>query len=174
MPTARREPHWYGVHRTVIGPLVLAACGAGLTHVLFPRGARAADPDPGWELAPSRFAAIAVQLDEYFAGRRRQFDVPLAPSGTAFQLRVWRGLGDVPYGETLSYGELARRLGMPNGSRAVGLANGANPLPIVVPCHRVIGSDGSLTGFGGGLELKRRLLELEGAACVQSRQGALF
>lgn len=172
MQLARR--HWYCVHRTPIGSLVLAASAAGLTHVLFAKGPRAADPDPAWELEPARLAAVATQLDEYFAGRRRAFDLQLAPHGTEFQLRVWNALALIPYGETVSYGELARRLGVPNGSRAVGLANGANPLPIVLPCHRVIGSDGSLTGFGGGLETKRRLLELEGADCVRSPQAALF
>lgn len=168
------EPHWYCVHRTAIGPLVLAAHAGGLTHVLFAKGPRAAAPDPAWELAPRRLASAVVQLDEYFAGTRRVFDLPLAPGGTPFQRRVWAALAAIPYGETVSYGELAQRLGMPGGSRAVGLANGANPLPVVVPCHRVIGADGSLTGFGGGLDLKRRLLELEGAACVRSHQASLF
>jgi methylated-DNA-[protein]-cysteine S-methyltransferase len=103
---------------------------------------------------------------DYFRGVRRAFALPLAPEGTPFQLKVWRALCRIPYGETLSYGELARRLELVNGARAVGLANGANPLPIVVPCHRVIGSDGTLTGFGGGLHIKRSLLALEGAACA--------
>lgn len=168
------DPQWYCVHRTPIGPLVLATGAAGLTHVLFANGPRAASPDPAWELEPARLATAARQLDEYFAGRRREFDLPLAPHGTPFQLRVWAALRTIPHGATVSYGELARRLGMTNGSRAVGLANGANPLPIVVPCHRVIGSDGSLTGFGGGLETKRRLLELEGAPCASARQGTLL
>jgi methylated-DNA-[protein]-cysteine S-methyltransferase len=109
---------------------------------------------------------VQAQLMEYFCGARRNFELPLDPEGTPFQLRVWRALCTIPYGETLSYGELARRLGLVGGARAVGLANGANPLPIVVPCHRVIGSDGTLTGFGGGLHIKRSLLALEGAACA--------
>lgn len=170
----RARQHWYCVHRTPIGPLVLAATDAGLTHIRFAKGARAAPPEPEWELAPSRLVAVVAQLDEYFARTRRAFELALAPQGTAFQRRVWDALATIPYGRTVSYGELARRLDVPNGSRAVGLANGANPLPIVVPCHRVIGSDGSLTGFGGGLDTKRRLLELEGAACVGSQQAALF
>jgi methylated-DNA-[protein]-cysteine S-methyltransferase len=103
---------------------------------------------------------------EYFCAARRTFQLPLAPVGTPFQLKVWQALCTVPYGETLSYGELARRLGIEGSARAVGLANGANPLPIVVPCHRVIGADGTLTGFGGGLQIKRSLLALERAACV--------
>lgn len=105
--------------------------------------------------------ATIRQLREYFAGRRRQFDLPLAPTGTEFQLRVWQELRRIPYGETISYGELARRVGNPRASRAVGLANGANPIAIIVPCHRVVGADGRLTGFGGGLRRKATLLELE-------------
>jgi methylated-DNA-[protein]-cysteine S-methyltransferase len=104
---------------------------------------------------------VHAQLDAYFAGRRRDFDVRLAPEGTPFQLRVWAALCEIPYGETISYAELARRIGNPNAVRAVGAANGRNPLPIVVPCHRVVGADGSLVGFGGGLDVKRALLDLE-------------
>jgi methylated-DNA-[protein]-cysteine S-methyltransferase len=103
------------------------------------------------------------QLKEYFAGSRTTFDLPLEPSGTDFQLSVWELLRKIPYGVTTSYGELARRLGEPKASRAVGAANGANPIPIIVPCHRVVGSKGELTGFGGGIERKRWLLEHEGA-----------
>jgi methylated-DNA-[protein]-cysteine S-methyltransferase len=102
-------------------------------------------------------------LTEYFEGRRRVFELPLAPAGTPFQLRVWNALLDIPYGETISYGELAAQIGDRSASRAVGLANGSNPLPIVIPCHRVIGSNGKLTGYGGGLPIKERLLTLEGA-----------
>ena len=101
------------------------------------------------------------QLDAYFAGELREFDLPLAPAGSEFQLGVWSELAKIPYGETISYGELAKRVGDPTKARAVGAANGRNPLPVIVPCHRVIGADGSLTGFGGGLDRKRRLLELE-------------
>lgn len=106
---------------------------------------------------------VAAQLQEYFAGTRTTFDLPLEPSGTDFQLSVWELLRKIPYGVTTSYGELARRLGDPKASRAVGAANGANPIPIIVPCHRVVGSKGELTGFGGGLDRKRWLLEHEGA-----------
>ena len=101
------------------------------------------------------------QLRAYFAGELENFDLPLAPQGTPFQLSVWNRLCEIPYGETISYGELARRLGNPNASRAVGLANGSNPIPIVIPCHRVIGSNGKLTGYGGGLPIKEKLLALE-------------
>ena len=107
------------------------------------------------------FREAIAQLNAYFAGELRRFDLPLAPEGTPFQREVWSALTAIPYGETVSYGGLARRLGRPAASRAVGAANGRNPIPIVVPCHRVIGADGSLTGFGGGLAIKRRLLDLE-------------
>jgi methylated-DNA-[protein]-cysteine S-methyltransferase len=109
-----------------------------------------------------RTAEVRRQLEEYFAGRRQEFDLPLSPRGTPFELSVWEELRRIPFGETRSYADVARALGKPAATRAVGRANGANPLPIVVPCHRVIGSNGSLTGFGGGLAAKARLLELEG------------
>ena len=111
------------------------------------------------------------QLKAYFAGKLRDFDLPLGPRGTAFQLGVWRALQEIPYGETISYGELARRIGNPKGSRAVGLANGSNPIAIVVPCHRVIGSNGKLTGYGGGLHNKEILLSIERSG---SRARALY
>lgn len=120
-------------------------------------------PQKDWTRSSEPFEAAITQLREYFAGRRRGFDLPLAPAGTDFQRRVWRALTTIAYGETISYGELARRIGNPRASRAVGLANGANPLPIIVPCHRVIGASGALTGFGGGLPIKRTLLALEKA-----------
>ena len=107
------------------------------------------------------FGDALVQLGEYFAGGRTHFDLPLAPSGSPFQLRVWNALREIPYGQTASYGEIARKVGVPSAPRAVGAANGLNPIGIIVPCHRVIGSDGSLTGYGGGLERKRLLLDLE-------------
>lgn len=141
-----------------IGPLQLVASPTGLRAVDFgvdPRRAEIPEGDsPVLEQA-------ARQLDEYFDGRRRAFDVALEPVGTEFQLSVWRVLHTIPYGETISYGEQARRLGDARKARAVGGANGRNPLPIVVPCHRVIGSSGALTGFGGGLPIKEELLRLE-------------
>jgi methylated-DNA-[protein]-cysteine S-methyltransferase len=106
-------------------------------------------------------APVLRQLAEYFAGDRKQFDVPLAPRGTPFQLEVWRMLQRIPYGETRSYADIARSIGRPAATRAVGAANGANPIPIIIPCHRVIGTNGALTGFGGGIAVKRRLLDLE-------------
>lgn len=162
------------------GRLWLAADEAGLRRVEFPphaaqrRGAGpgamastaaapAAAPGPGNAGAVRVLATTCRQLAEYFAGRRTAFDVPLAPEGTAFQLRVWAELRRIPYGQTISYGELARRVGQPRAARAVGAANGANPIPIIVPCHRVIGASGKLTGFGGGLDVKAQLLALESA-----------
>jgi methylated-DNA-[protein]-cysteine S-methyltransferase len=120
-----------------------------------------------WDPAPS--AAVAGELAEYFAGRRRDFTLAVDPPGTPFQRQVWGELARIPYGATLSYGELARRVGRPSASRAVGAANGANPIPIVLPCHRVIGSNGALTGYGGGLPIKRALLALEGALAEPSQ-----
>ena len=111
-----------------------------------------------------RTAGLRRQLEEYFAGERQEFDLRLAPEGTPFELSVWDALKRIPFGETRSYGEIAQAIGRPGSARAVGRANGANPIPIVVPCHRVIGADGSLTGFGGGLDAKSRLLEIEGRA----------
>ena len=121
---------------------------------------------PGWEPAPAAFADVSEQLGEYFAGRRTSFDVPLPMDGAPFERRVWRALQEIPYGETVSYGELARRIDQPSAARAVGMANGRNPIAVIVPCHRVIGADGTLTGYGGGLERKRLLLDLEARARV--------
>jgi methylated-DNA-[protein]-cysteine S-methyltransferase len=121
------------------------------------------------------FSEAIAQLEEYFAGERRDFSLPLPLEGTPFQTTVWSALRTIPYGATVSYGELARRIGRPSASRAVGAANGANPLPIILPCHRVIGADRSLTGFGGGLETKRFLLAFEaGVASPLVQQGDLF
>jgi methylated-DNA-[protein]-cysteine S-methyltransferase len=120
-------------------------------------------PGPDWLENPAFFISAAAELEEYFAGKRRQFSIDIAPQGTSFQLSVWRSLQRVPYGKTISYGQLARQVGNPKASRAVGAANGANPVPIIIPCHRVIGASGDLTGFGGGLEVKKYLLELEKA-----------
>jgi len=118
---------------------------------------------------PKSLPFLKRQLEAYFQGALREFDLPVAPRGTAFQLRVWAELRRIPYGLTISYGELARRLGDPNLTRAVGAANGANPISIIFPCHRVIGADGSLTGYGGGLEVKRALLALERGSDTQAQ-----
>ncbi|MBV8405798.1 MAG: methylated-DNA--[protein]-cysteine S-methyltransferase [Gammaproteobacteria bacterium] len=150
-----------------VGPLLLAGTAQALTHLYFQAGPHPVRPSGSWRAEATPFLEVQTQLGEYFSGARRSFQLSLAPEGTAFQRRVWQTLSTIAYGETLSYGELAGQLGLSGrGARAVGLANGANPLPIIVPCHRVVGADGSLTGFGGGLHIKRSLLALEGAACV--------
>jgi methylated-DNA-[protein]-cysteine S-methyltransferase len=125
------------------------------------KGKNRITPNIDWKEDQPYLGEPIRQLELYFQGRLRQFSLKLAPQGTPFQLSVLRALQDVPYGATISYGELAQRIGRPKASRAVGGANARNPLPIVIPCHRVIGSDGSLVGFGGGLEIKRKLLDLE-------------
>lgn len=157
--------YWHEIE-SPIGRLLLAGDGAALLQVHFQAGPHPLQPAASWRRDAAPLAQATRQLAEYFAGSRRNFELPLAPRGTAFQLAVWRALQSIPYGETVSYGELAQRLGAPSAARAVGLANGANPLPIIIPCHRVIGADGSLTGFGGGLPIKRALLALERADCV--------
>lgn len=152
-----------------IGPLLLAGDGVALSRVGFPSGKGRVAPRDGWRRADEAFVTARTQLTAYFAGELRAFDLTLMPEGTPFQLSVWQALTSIPYGETISYGELALRLGRPSASRAVGAANGANPIPIIVPCHRVIGANGSLTGFGGGIETKRHLLALEAADGPQKR-----
>ncbi|MDH7451504.1 methylated-DNA--[protein]-cysteine S-methyltransferase [Luteimonas composti] len=147
-----------------VGPLFLAADERGLRAIEFRDNRHPVRRGDDWRAGDSLLLRRArAQLDEYFAGRRRSFDLPLSPQGTAFQLSVWNALAAIPYGQTLSYAGLAARVGRPSAMRAVGAANGRNPLPIVLPCHRVIGADGSLTGFGGGLPTKQFLLKLEGA-----------
>lgn len=144
-----------------VGPLLLAADARGLRMVSFDKSKQAAAPMPGWKRDEAPFAEVIRQLQAYFAGELKEFDLTLALEGTAFQLRVWNTLRTIPYGETISYAQLAQRIGSPKAVRAVGSANGSNPIPIIIPCHRVIGSDGSLTGFGGGLPTKKKLLALE-------------
>jgi methylated-DNA-[protein]-cysteine S-methyltransferase len=153
-----RSETCYTYLESPIGRLLLVGSERGLARIELGGAAR---PASGWSRQPTVLAAAARQLAEYFAGERRTFELRLAPAGTDFQRRVWRQLARIPFGATISYGELARRLGNPKATRAVGAANGANPLPIVLPCHRVIGADGGLTGYGGGIERKRRLLALE-------------
>jgi len=156
----------YTTMESPVGPLLLAGDERGLLRISFGMaskggGKRLKFPKAGWKQDAAPFAELIRQLRAYFDGQLKEFDVPLKLEGTEFQLRVWQALQQIPYGETISYLELARRIGDTKAVRAVGLANGSNPIPIVVPCHRVIGSDGSLVGFGGGLETKQRLLALE-------------
>jgi len=147
---------------TSIGKLLIAGDAEAVRQIKFPRKGRAERPEPHWiEGARGAVAEALRQIREYFNGQRTGFDLPLAPEGTPFQRKVWTHLQEIPYGQTISYGELARRIGNPKASRAVGAANGVNPLPIVIPCHRVIGANGKLTGFGGGLPIKEALLTLE-------------
>ena len=146
---------------TPIGELLLAGDDDALSLVSFPEGSMRRDPEPDWIYNEKPFAAARQQLTEYFAGERRTFDLPLRFSGTEFQMSVLQALRQIPYGETTSYADIAERIGRPKAVRAVGAANGRNPIPIIVPCHRVIGSHGDLTGFGGGLNTKEALLRLE-------------
>jgi methylated-DNA-[protein]-cysteine S-methyltransferase len=151
----------YTTVESPVGELLLVGDGSALHGLVIQEAPRPVAVPPHWRRREAPFAAARGQLQEYFAGARTRFDLPLADSGTPFQREVWRALQDIPYGETISYGELARRLGRPAAIRAVGRANGANPIAIVVPCHRVIGADGSLTGYAAGTARKRRLLDLE-------------
>lgn len=146
-----------------VGELLLAGEDSRLSVLSFlgPGARRQTTPDPAWVRDENAFASARSQLDEYFAGERRSFDLKLGLQGTDWELSVWQALLRIPYGETSSYGEIARGLCTVRASRAVGLANARNPIAIIVPCHRVIGADGRLTGFGGGLERKRSLLDLE-------------
>jgi methylated-DNA-[protein]-cysteine S-methyltransferase len=152
---------YYCYMSSPIGELLLAGDDDALTMIGFPQGAMRRDPGGDWIYNEKPFAVAISQLNEYFAGERHDFDLPLRLSGTEFQLLVLEELQRIPYGETTSYGDIAERIGRPKAMRAVGAANGRNPIPIIVPCHRVIGRSGDLTGFGGGLDTKEALLRLE-------------
>ncbi len=164
---------YYSHMDSPVGRLLLAADDAGIRLISFPTGSRTRHVEDGWRENAEPFVETKRQLAAYFARELTEFDLPLAPQGTAFQLSVWEALRRIPYGETVSYGAIAQSIGRPSASRAVGAANGANPLPIVVPCHRVIGSTGSLTGFGGGIDTKAALLALEQGAAAPRAQGVL-
>ncbi len=151
----------YATVESPLGPILLAGTPKGLRIVCFLAGDDPIAPGKAWREEPPLFAEAARQIAAYFARELTGFALPLEPEGTPFQLAVWEALRAIPCGKTLSYGELARRIGKPTAVRAVGAANGRNPLPLVVPCHRVIGADGSLTGYHGGLAIKERLLALE-------------
>jgi methylated-DNA-[protein]-cysteine S-methyltransferase len=155
------QPTHFAVMDSPFGRILLAANGRGLKHLNFQDGARPLAPGEDWREDAVPFSEAIAQLKAYFRGESTRFDLQLAPGGTPFQQRVWRLLQAVPYGSTASYAQLAEQIGNPKAVRAVGAANARNPLPILIPCHRVIGSDGALTGYGGGLNLKCRLLELE-------------
>ena len=150
-----------------VATIYVVGDGESLTELTFPSNRR---QDHGRIEDARPFREVIRQVRAYFAGELMEFDLPLKPEGTAFQLTVWKELKKIPYGETISYGELARRIGRPKAARAVGAANGANPIAIILPCHRVIGESGRLTGYGGGLPVKKHLLELEGIALDGDRR----
>jgi methylated-DNA-[protein]-cysteine S-methyltransferase len=161
MATLAASVRCYTRMESPVGPLLLVADDGGLRRIEFVNGRKPVQPDPQWQDDGEQLRETVRELRAYFAGDLERFNLDLAPEGTPFQLTVWKHLCEIPFGETISYGELARRIGNPNASRAVGLANGSNPIPIVIPCHRVIGSNGKLTGYGGGLPIKEKLLALE-------------
>ncbi|WOX53522.1 methylated-DNA--[protein]-cysteine S-methyltransferase [Aeromonas sp. CD] len=154
----------YDILPSHCGDLLVAIDERGLLHVDFMAGLRALPDMRDWQQDKVVLAPFLAQFEAYFAGHLQRFTLPLAPRGTAFQQAVWQALCDIPYGETRSYSDIARAIGKPNAVRAVGAANGRNPLSIIIPCHRVIGQNGSLTGYAGGLPIKQALLRLEGIA----------
>lgn len=154
---------FYRYHSSPIGQLLLAGDDTGLHKLLIDVEAKPWHIGDDWQVASNQLDAVCQQLDEYFAGRRKRFELSLAPRGTAFQQTVWQALQSIGYGQTSSYADLAAQIGNPKAVRAVGTANGANPIAVIIPCHRVIGRDGSLTGYAGGLQRKALLLRLEGA-----------
>jgi methylated-DNA-[protein]-cysteine S-methyltransferase len=161
---AKRQPMsgmFYAKIESPVGRLLLVSDSQGLRQLSFASSKRAASVQPDWSEDKAPFTEVIRQLQAYFGGELKVFDLRLAPEGTEFQLLVWSSLRTIPYGETISYAQLAQNIGNPKAVRAVGLANGCNPIPIIIPCHRVIGSDGNLTGFGGGLPNKKKLLALE-------------
>lgn len=153
---------WYAHMGSPVGTLLLTATERGLRSLDFVRQKGSLEVDPAWIPSEKALAPALAQVAEHFAGTRRRFELDLDLVGTPFQIEVWEALREIPWGETISYGELARRVGRPGGARAVGGANGRNPLPVVVPCHRVIAADGGLGGFSSGLPVKRALLRFEG------------
>lgn len=157
-----------------IGRLMLAGTDEALYFLSFPSGHKAFGPAPDWVPSAAPFTKAARQITAYFKGELTEFSLPLHLSGTEFQRHVWRRLAVIPFGQTTTYGALAAQIGRPNSSRAVGAANANNPLPIILPCHRVIGANGALTGFGGGLPTKEHLLRHEGVLPPASTQPSLF
>jgi len=151
----------YCYYQSPIGKLLLVGTNGVLEELHFPNSPEQKRLAEDWQYDETSFNTVIQQLSEYFAGKRQEFDLKIAPKGTVFQTRVWQELQKIPFGQTASYGEIAARIGNSKASRAVGMANSKNPIPIIVPCHRIIGKDGSLTGFGGGLEVKQQLLKLE-------------
>lgn len=159
--TSNLSIKYYCWYTSPIGQLLLAGCENALHYIAFPEGRSKREVSEQWEQSKQPFKEVCAQLDNYFKGSLTTFELPLSPAGTPFQQQVWNALLDIPYGHTLSYAEIARQIDRPKATRAVGNANGRNPIPIIIPCHRVIGRDGSLTGFDGGLPTKNFLLQLE-------------
>lgn len=151
---------YFAYYNSPVGKILLTGEKA-LKSLHFPIGTTRVEPKKEWKYNEVKFSDAISQLEAYFKGDLQRFDLNLNPMGTPFQKKVWQELVKIPYGETISYGELANRIGNPNASRAVGMANGKNPISIIIPCHRVIGKDGSMTGFGGGITVKKKLLDLE-------------
>lgn len=168
------NPMRYTYIESPVGRLMLAGDSEGLLSISFMEGRHPTPPEESWLVDDRPFGDAAEQLQAYFDGNLREFNLRLVPRGTQFQLQVWSALREIPYGTTISYAELARRIGKPKAVRAVGAANGKNPLAIVVPCHRVIGSNGSLTGYGGGMRNKEYLLALEGSGTFSLMQEGGF
>jgi len=154
-------PIYYTQLESPVGNLLLTLEDEQLTNICMSNQKRTVKVQPDWVQSDRHFRTVARQLEDYFRGKRRTFEIPMRPQGTDFQMAVWRQLSRIPYGQTATYGDIAKRIDNPRAVRAVGLANGRNPLPIVIPCHRVIGANGQLTGFGGGLKNKALLLQIE-------------
>ncbi len=166
---------YYTTMDSPFGTILIAKNSLGLSHISFQEDPNRKSPEAGgWHFNQEAFKETLAQLDAYFNGDLYHFDLPLAPEGTPFQLQVWRSLQMIPYGETISYAELAGKIGKPHAARAVGAANGKNPLPIVIPCHRVIGSNGLLTGYAGGIHIKEALLALEHRGRAKMNQQQMF
>lgn len=161
------------IETDMAGSLILAGDENGLRHLNFVGGKHPVVIGTAWRRDPSHFVALKAQLEAYLAGECTAFDVPLFPQGTPFQMEVWSALHDIPYGRVVSYQWVADRIGRPKAVRAVGAANGRNPISIIIPCHRVIGKDGRLTGYGGGLDVKQRLIRLENPAASHGDRAAL-
>ncbi|OAI43269.1 cysteine methyltransferase [Verrucomicrobia bacterium SCGC AG-212-E04] len=157
----------YSEMESPIGRLLLYGTARGLSGIFMTRQRHFEGKQKEWKRDDARWSGVAKQLREYFEGKRRDFDIPLDVEGTDFQMKVWDALTKIPFGRTASYADVARKIGKPKAMRAVGMANGRNPVSIVVPCHRVIGADGSLTGYGGGLDRKKILLDLESRVGAQ-------
>lgn len=162
---------YYDIMETQLGPLLVAGDAAGVRQIVFQAGTHPLAIPPHWMRDPDAAREATRQLTAYFEGTLRTFDLPIAPVGTAFQQQVWQRLLTIPYGTTASYRDIARGIGKPTACRAVGMANGRNPIPVIIPCHRVIGADATLTGYGGGLHLKEGLLKIEGLRIRHDRNG---